>query len=340
MKLFNLLLLAIASITTVFAAADYEITHYGCPDECNTQEHGACHVPTYPLDHKGTKFFCAISTKLSHYKDYCGKYVVLMLTDGSKKMINVQIADTCGNCDKYHIDLSTYSFTELLSKGKGEAEVVYGIYSESGSVLLGPIYRHLPNSKFGLSEDAFISAFNANAKKLVKNYSNTGEFNGSASEVTTTTTTTTTTLATTTQGTLATPTLLNNGTIVPPNNETITPTTKSVPKKPEEKKPVQTTVSEAVKEKVDDDESTPTVGIITALSGTVLGAAGIGLLVMKKRSPGTYEDMKQKFPEAFSQVKRGLTRRATSLKRRVTRKVPAPPVPSPVPTNDNGVSSV
>jgi len=331
MKLFNLIVLAIASISTVLAAADYEITYYGCPNECSTQRHGSCHVPTYPIDDDGTKYFCAISTKLSGYKSYCGKFVVLMLTNGSKKMLSVKIADTCSNCDKYHIDLSSYSFGEILEMKKGEAEVVFGIYDKSGNNLLGPIYKSHPASKFNLSKEAFFAAFDANAKNMVKNGKHTADFNSSE------TGSITTTSATTTPGALATPTLLNNGTIINPSNSTNTTitTTKNVPKKPQEKKPVQTQIGKAVNE-VSSNES-PTVGIITALGGTALGAAGIGLLVMKKKSPGTYEDMKQKFPEAFSQVKRGISRRATSIKRRVTRRVPAP-APALVPTND--VSSV
>ncbi|ORX75118.1 hypothetical protein BCR32DRAFT_272109 [Anaeromyces robustus] len=325
MKLFNLFVLTIISITAVFAAEDYEVTYYGCPGECSTQRHASCGVKTYPLDSGGTKYFCAISTKLSHYEKYCSKHVVLMLTDGSKRMLNVKVADTCGNCDRYHIDLSSYSFGDILEMDKGEAEIVFGIYDDDGSKMLGPIYRHLPSSKFGLSEDAFKAAFDANAKRMVKGHENKSDFN--ASETGAVTTTTTTTIVFTTISGVATPTLLNNGTIVDtPNNST----TKSVPKKPEEKKPEDkktTTVPQVVKEEEDDGE-TPTVGIITALGGGILGAAGIGLLIMKKRSPGTYEDMKQKFPEAFNQVKRGLTRRATSLKRSVTRR----PAPAPVST--------
>jgi len=72
----------------------------------------------------------------------------------------------------------------------------------------------------------------------------------------------------------------------------------------------------------DKKENDDSVGATTllAIGGGVVGAAGVGLLLMKKKSPSTYEDMKQKFPEAFTTVKRGLSRSATSIKRRVTKR--------------------
>jgi len=84
-------------------------------------------------------------------------------------------------------------------------------------------------------------------------------------------------------------------------------------------------VDEAVKEEEDEENSGTSISIITAIGGTALGAAGVGLVFMKKRNPSQYEDLKQKFPEAFTQVKRNLTRGATQLKRKMTRK-PGKPV--------------
>ena len=60
------------------------------------------------------------------------------------------------------------------------------------------------------------------------------------------------------------------------------------------------------------------VGILsTAL--TVSGAAGIGLLYLKKQSPSKYDEIKQKFPDAFSNLKRSVSKSATGLKRSLTR---------------------
>lgn len=60
-----------------------------------------------------------------------------------------------------------------------------------------------------------------------------------------------------------------------------------------------------------------TVGIFSSLS--ITGAAGIGLLYLKKKNPSKYDDLKQKFPEAFNTIKRSVTRSATSIRRGVTR---------------------
>jgi len=53
----------------------------------------------------------------------------------------------------------------------------------------------------------------------------------------------------------------------------------------------------------------------------VVGAAGIGLLMLKRNKPQKYDELKQKFPEAFSNVKRSLTRGASTIKRGVSRSV-------------------
>jgi len=93
----------------------------------------------------------------------------------------------------------------------------------------------------------------------------------------------------------------------------------------ENNKVVSQAVNESVKGEDDESNAGASVGIITAIGGTALGAAGVGLVFMKKKNPNQYEDLKQKFPEAFTQVKRNLTRSATQLKRKMTRR-PAKPV--------------
>jgi len=53
----------------------------------------------------------------------------------------------------------------------------------------------------------------------------------------------------------------------------------------------------------------------------VVGAAGIGLLMLKRNKPQKYDELKQKFPEAFNNVKRSISRGASSIKRGVSRSV-------------------
>jgi len=361
MKLFNALVLFSGFISHVLASAsNYQITYYGCPDECYAQEHPSCGIKIYPDN--SNKYFCALSKKLSGYDKYCGQRVVVMLTDGSKTMVNVQVVDSCKNCEKYHVDLSSYSFSHLLNNKHGVANVIWGIYNSSGSKLLGPIYDSLGNapSKFRMSPSDFVSAFDANASKMAKNGKNVGDFSSSASDSNSKPTTTTKKTITTTavvqkptnspqqpsqtKKTALSPKETTNNSLPPKSTNSTLPSkatdvstinatktlltsTKSLtgtgPAKtvnPSKTKKPDDIVAKEIAEK--DNNPGATVGIVACIGGGILGAAGVGLLLMKKKSPGTYEDMKQKFPEAFNQVKRGISRRATSIKRRVTRKVP------------------
>jgi len=95
------------------------------------------------------------------------------------------------------------------------------------------------------------------------------------------------------------------------------PKDKSKPKhEEEEKKPEPKLVTETEKE-VDEPVTARVIGGF----GAVLGAAGVGLLLLKRKSPQKYDDLKQKFPEAFGTVKRSLTRGASTIKRGVSRSV-------------------
>lgn len=71
---------------------------------------------------------------------------------------------------------------------------------------------------------------------------------------------------------------------------------------------------------VDDGGSSApvTAGVIGGFCA-VAGAAGVGLMMLKRKSPQRYDEMKQKFPEAFNTVKRSFTRGATTIKRGVSR---------------------
>ncbi|ORX75119.1 hypothetical protein BCR32DRAFT_272110 [Anaeromyces robustus] len=183
MKLLNLFVLATSLISASFAAKQYQITYYGCPRECHSQKHPSCGLPTYPLEKDGTKYFCALSTKLEHYKEYCGKQVVVMLTDGTKNMIKVQVVDSCSSCPKYHVDLSQYSFPHLLELKKGEADCIWSIYDDDGTRLIGPIYNSVDKavSKLGMSKDSFLKAFDSSAKKLVRSSEHVGKLGSSSS---------------------------------------------------------------------------------------------------------------------------------------------------------------
>jgi len=178
MRLFNFLVL-VALVFSYVIAGNYEMTYYGCPDECGKQENPSCGLPIYPLEHGATKFFAALSARLSNFKDYCGQRAVVMLADGSKKMLNLEVVDFCRECDPYFIDLSSYSFGELLDLKKGVGKVIWAVYNKSGKRLIGPYTSDINKlaKKFDMSESSFKSAFDANAKDLISSHDNIGEFN-------------------------------------------------------------------------------------------------------------------------------------------------------------------
>ena len=74
--------------------------------------------------------------------------------------------------------------------------------------------------------------------------------------------------------------------------------------------------SVAVNENEDEGNHTgATVGVITAVCGTCVGAGSIGLFLMKKRNPSKYDELKKKFPDAFGQVKN----RTTTIRKNISR---------------------
>jgi len=319
-SLYNIIILLFGLIASVFSreitAYNYEATFYGCPDECSAQENPSCGISV-------RTYFCALSSHFKGYSSHCGQYAVVMLTDGSKRMVKAKIVDSCTNCDKYHVDLSKEAFKAISSPGAGVVNIIYGIYSKDGKKLAGPYENKASHaaSKLGISTSSFISAFDANAQKLAASHSYSRDFDVHAGKTTTTTTTTITTKTIT-------------GTVNPSASTTPVVNNVNAAKLPNAtKQPAQETktVSQAVKENKDDNGSS-VGGIITAVGGTMLGAAGVGLVFMKKKNPNQYEDLKQKFPEAFTQVKRGLSRSATHIKRRMTRKVKKP---TPVSTSSS-----
>ncbi|ORX78548.1 hypothetical protein BCR32DRAFT_328502 [Anaeromyces robustus] len=320
MKFFNLLALFVGLISTTLAAKENQITWYGCPRHCDSQRRSSCNVDTYPLKSNGEKYFCALSTKLKHYDDYCKKRAVVMLTDGSKKMINTLVVDSCSSCPRYHVDLSLTAFEALLPRKKGEADSIWAIFDNSGKKLAGPFYKSVSRAaeKMGMSERAFIDAFVVNGSRLVKERDNVGTFNKSivrsTSVVVITKHVTKTTITPPKQTIIGVKTTVSGvKTTIPFGVKTTTQiaatttTTIAVP-------PAVPSITE------DNDDTQEVGGVDTsigyyAVGGGVLLSAGLGLLFMKKKRPSTYEGMKNKFPEAFSQIKRGISRRATSLRR-------------------------
>jgi len=359
LKAISLLTFTVASVYASGGEANNEITYYGCPKECSAQRNPSC--PHFDDDNLPSHF-AALSTKLSGYDDFCGNYAVYMMADGSnvETLAKATVVDSCSSCAKYHLDLSEVAFREIREKSKGTGKVIWGIYSKSGSRLAGPFYSSVEGSakKLGMSSDAFISAFDGNAKSLASSSSSTRSFNSSSSgsvEKKTTSKKIVTTSATRITSKTIAPILTTkvlapsgipaknlpnntlpakglpigatknvtasvNPVVAPGVNVPVTSAAKA-PQQTQSAKTIEKVINEEKKEEEDDDSTGTTVGLL-AVGGGVLGAAGVGLLFMKKKNPSTYEEMKQKFPEAFNNVKRGLSRSATSIKRRVTKRAP------------------
>ncbi|ORX81967.1 hypothetical protein BCR32DRAFT_292939 [Anaeromyces robustus] len=212
---------------------------------------------------------------------------------------------------------------------------------------------------YGMSKSQFVSAFKKQALRMIKNGEKTGRFNKSDAPATTTTTrkTTTTTTATSTKQVVPTNSLPINSLpakTVPTTasvqsavatevvdapvtgisdiiiqtgqtNDTTVPDEAPIVGKTKTVDPNKTDLTDEdikiIESQFKDKEDEPgsyTVGVLSAGLG-VTGAAGIGLLYLKKKSPSKYDELKEKFPEAFNNVKRSVSRSATSIRRGLTR---------------------
>jgi len=130
------------------------------------------------------------------------------------------------------------------------------------------------------------------------------------------------------------PALTTKATVIPaiPLNTAIVNKTQKPVEKEVEKKTTTTTAAKPtatieIEDELDDFDKANggtndqvTAGVIGG-TAAVVGAAGVGLLMLKRKSPQKYDDLKQKFPEAFGTVKRSLTRGASTIKRGVSRSV-------------------
>jgi len=194
----TLLTISVASVFASGGEADDEITFYGCLEECSAQRNPSC--PQFDDDDLPTNF-AALSTKLSHYDDYCGHYAIFFPYEYGSRLGKATVVDSCSSCAKYHLDLSKKAFTKFVGESKGTAKIVWGIYSKSGNKLAGPFYSSASSAakKFGMSSDAFLSAFNASARRLAVSSDSNIEFSKNASaedKVTKKATTTTKTIKT------------------------------------------------------------------------------------------------------------------------------------------------
>jgi len=187
--------------------------------------------------------------------------------------------------------------------------------------------------------DKFVSMFEKQALNMIKKDIKEGHFNKNDVSKTTTTKKTTTTTTTTTTTVNQTPAVTQTANITAvetgpavvgdidivlgESNENTIPEDAPVVGKSKVNDPNkvdETPEKNEVKEQIpdsEDDEGSYSVGILSSV--TITGAAGIGLLYLKKRKPNKYNELKQKFPEAFNNIKRSVSRSATSIRRGVTR---------------------
>ncbi|OUM67003.1 hypothetical protein PIROE2DRAFT_20085 [Piromyces sp. E2] len=310
MKIFNKFTLFISIIlisTVVSSPVDNQITYYGCPDDCTSQDEPACDIK---ID---TEYFAALANKYPKVKSHCGQYVVVMPTNGSKKIVKAKVVDTCEDCDPYHVDLSTYAFGAIVNLDDGIAEVIWALYSSNGQKVDGPHCNDFDSAakKVGMTRSAYIASFEVSAENLVKSKNDVGVLSSSGKE-------------NIPEKNFNSPNQTESST----NKETKTThkSSSTLVNKP------TTTDTQSIKsiseiENKDNDNDVGTkIGIITAVGGTCLGAAGVGLLLIKKKNPNKYENLKQKFPDTFNQVKRSISRGTTALKRKVTKREPNPNV--------------
>ncbi|ORY43555.1 hypothetical protein LY90DRAFT_703723 [Neocallimastix californiae] len=325
----------------------YYATFYGGSEDGDTELNPSCGGKR-----PDTKYYAAVSTGYGH--DLCDSYAVVMAVDADGKndgkMVKVKIIDSCHECERSHIDLSRYAFTDIRAKKDGEMKVIWVAANSKGKVTRDIVYPSSQTEKFakkqyGLTKTQFVSMYKKQALEMIKEGKTHATFNKSE-VVTTPKTTVSATISATATAPVAAPTPATNttapadkasvveGPVAGLGNITIT-TGKAKDNSIPDDAPIvgQTKIIDPNKTDYTDEdikiiesqfpdkeeeESSYTVGVLSAALG-VSGAAGIGLIYLKKQSPGKYEELKQKFPEAFNNVKRSVSRSATSLRRGLTR---------------------
>jgi len=300
--------------------------------------------------HPPTDYYAAVSLGKYDY-DLCDNYAVVMGVTLDKnpnvgKMIKVQIVDSCKECTESHIDVSKLAFNYIGKKDSGHFKIIWVAADEKGNVNREVIYPSGQTEKFakkqyGLSKDRFVSMFKKQALEMIKKGETHGYFNkNDAPKTTTTRKMATTAVNTATQAPGATqavnitavetaPAAIgevdivfgeSNDNSIPENAPIVGESKVLDPNKvdytPEEIKILE---SQFPDPENDDEDQNYTAGILAGSTTMIGTAAGIGLLVLKRKNPSKYDDLKQKFPEAFNNLKRSVTKSATSIRRGVTR---------------------
>jgi len=208
-----LFLVLLALLAQVILADDdthpFKSTHYGCPDECYTQENPKCEISI-----PSNNFFVALHPNYFEHKvngkfRYCEHYYVGMIIDkemntGKYKMVRGKVVDQCGTCAETQVDLSQPMFETLAAKKTGVIPMLFVILDKDTSEIIdGPHYNSdsLKNfsSQTGISREDIMESFKQAAKNMNQNgEKGLSEYPWESSKVTSKKTTTTTKKTTTT----------------------------------------------------------------------------------------------------------------------------------------------
>lgn len=355
----------------------YEATWYGGPNDHHREMYPSCSSDKYP----NTDYYAAVSREYD--KDLCDTYAVAMAVDNKDssflgKMVKVRIVDSCGECERSHIDLSEDAFNSVRKKGDGIFPVIWVAADKNGNVHRDIVYPSSKTEKFAkeyfqLSKTDFVNNFKSQALKMIREGITHADFDKYVPRTTTKKTTTVPKTTTTVRKTTTT-VAEAKVTEAPEVKKEETPVEDTpVEEVPVDDAPVETAAIDdidvdvpavaglgdiTIETEESNDKSVPVEAPIVGhtkvidpnktdytdeeikvlesqfpdeeegssyaagiLSGVfaVSGAAGVGLLYLKKQSPGKYDEIKQKFPEAFDNIKRSVSRSATHLKRGVTK---------------------
>jgi len=284
-----------------------------------------------------------------------------MKSEPKYKMARAKVIDQCGTCAETQVDLSYDVFKTMANHDTGVVNMVYVIVRNGeiidGPHYNASALRSF-SSQQGVSREDIIESFKQAARNLDRNGGQgmssfpwkSGSYDKEKAAPKTTTRKVATTKKTTTRRTTTTrkvltttakPTVKKTAvpkktSVHPVNSPPIKSVSKKVkpvspqqPKRPVAKpntpppKQEPTNDNEIVELDDFDKKNGGTNAPVTAavIGASLCGAAGIGLLALKRKSPQKYDDLKQKFPEAFGTVKRSLTRGASTIKRGVSRSV-------------------
>jgi len=341
--IFSVLLALCFAFVVRAGGEEYEVTWYGGKEDNNMELKPFCGT-TREDKRPDTEYYAAVSK--SYDKSLCNTYAIVMGVDpyNSRRgnMIKVKIVDSCRECTRSHIDMSKKAFTHIGEAGSGRFKIIWIGLDSKGRVTRDVVYPSSATETFakkvyGLSKERFVNMFIKQAKKMVANYETHGYFDKYDEPKTTTTTRKTTVAAVTATAAAAATAAVEEPVIEEVDAPIAGVGDVNIVTGETEDDAVPEEAPIVGQSKADDDyldeeelkelekgfnedeseDGNYTVGILSAaLSVSV--AAGIGLLYLKKQSPGKYEELKQKFPEAFDNIKRSVSRSATSIRRGAT----------------------